>query len=389
MEFPYERVILSPKTVAGIGLRTPTLSESAAADIGGLWSRFYRDVFHRIPHKTTGRGIGLYHHYESDHLGGYDMMACCEVSDTEDLPADLLPARISGGPYARFILRGDVQKDVAAFWRKLWTMDLPRAYTTDFEEYICGSGGPENMEIHIYIALKEGPVQTPVRREMPAQPDKRANSGGDKSAFDFKRAFADLYRPAASPSLIQVPPMTFAMVDGAGDPASDCYQQALRLLYALSFSIKMRKKSGRPPEGYYDYVMPPLEGLWWSEGDGLDHSGRSGWRWTSMIRQPEFVTQAVWEEAVKEVRRKKPDLPVESARLAQLDEGLCIQALHLGPYVAEGATIEALSRFAQENGLAFDLGERKHHEIYLSDPRRTRPDRLKTVLRIPVQRTGG
>ena len=162
MNLSYERVVLSPKTVAGLGLRTSNLSDSMTDDIGGLWNRFYSQAFERIPDKVTGRGIGLYHHYESDHLGAYDMMACCEVASTEQVPEGFATATIAGGPYARFVIYGDVQKDVAAFWQELWTLGLPRAYTTDFEEYICGPGGMQDMEIHIYIALDEEKQASPV-----------------------------------------------------------------------------------------------------------------------------------------------------------------------------------------------------------------------------------
>lgn len=162
MNVSYERVVLSPKTVAGLGLRTSNLSDSMTEDIGGLWNRFYAEAFERIPDKVTGRGIGLYHHYEGDHLGAYDMMACCEVTGVDRLPEGFTTATIAGGPYARFVIHGDVQKAVAAFWQELWTLGLPRAYTTDFEEYICGSGGMQDMEIHIYIALDEEKQETPV-----------------------------------------------------------------------------------------------------------------------------------------------------------------------------------------------------------------------------------
>lgn len=215
--------------------------------------------------------------------------------------------------------------------------------------------------------------------------------GGKKPAqswekLDFKKAYPDLYLPKRTPSLVSVPPMPFLMVDGTGAPAGECYQQALQILYALAFSIKMRKMTGSVPQGYVDYVVPPLEGLWWSEGGRLDLSDRSSWHWTAMLRQPGFVTKAVLEEAVAEVRRKKPEVPVEKARLEVFEEGLCVQAMHLGPYSTEEITMDALVRFAAANGYREDLEERRHHELYLSDPRRVSPDRLRTVLRIPVKK---
>ncbi len=218
--------------------------------------------------------------------------------------------------------------------------------------------------------------------------------GGKKPAIageklDFKKAYPDLYLPKQTPSLVAVPPMPFLMVDGTGDPAGECYQEAVQTLYALAFSIKMRKRTGNVPQGYVDYVVPPLEGLWWSEGGQLDLSDRSSWHWTAMIRQPDFVSKAVFEEAAAQVRRKKPEVPVEKARLEMFEEGLCVQAMHLGPYSTEAATMNALVRFARENGYQEDLDERKHHELYLSDPRRANPDRLKTVLRVPIKRANG
>ena len=212
---------------------------------------------------------------------------------------------------------------------------------------------------------------------------KKPATSGKK--LDFKKAYPDLYLPKRTPSLVAVPPMLFLMVDGTGEPAGKCYQEALQTLYALAFSIKMRKMTGNVPQGYVDYVVPPLEGLWWSEGGQLDLSDRSSWHWTAMLRQPDFVTKAVFEEAVAEVRRKKPEVPVEKVRLEVFEEGLCVQAMHLGPYSTEETTMDALVQFAAANGYREDLGERRHHELYLSDPRRASPDRLKTVLRIPVK----
>ena len=205
--------------------------------------------------------------------------------------------------------------------------------------------------------------------------------------LDYKKAYRDLYQPGRTPALIQVPEMTFLSVEGQGDPAGATYQQALSVLYALAFSIKMSKLGGDIPEGYFEYAVPPLEGLWWCGQSGLDlATPRHQWQWLSLIRQPEFVTPAVFERAQTSCRRKKPELPVDRAKLIRLEEGLCAQIMHVGPYAAETATLSALRAWIAEQGLVEETGAvRRHHEIYLSDPRKTAPERMKTVLRLPVR----
>ena len=139
------------------------------------------------------------------------------------------------------------------------------------------------------------------------------------------------------------------------------------------------------PSGYFDYVVPPLEGLWWFEGADIAASRREDWEWTALIRQPDFVTPAVFDWAVEECRRKKPEVDVSAAQFSVLEEGLCVQRMHIGPYADEPATIADLHCFMAEQGLADCTSrERRHHEIYLSDPRRTDPSRLRTILRLPV-----
>jgi hypothetical protein len=206
--------------------------------------------------------------------------------------------------------------------------------------------------------------------------------------LDYKKEYPDLYLPKQKPALIKVPAMNFIMVDGKGDPASEPYQSAIQILYSLTFTIKMSKMSGRQPIGYFEYVVPPLEGLWWCEGGKFDwHKPKSEWWWTSMIRQPEFVTQAVFEWAVAESQRKKPEVDVSKARLNSFEEGLCVQMMHIGAYDDEYRSIELIEQYIAENGLTNLTGDiDKHHEIYLSDPRKTAPERLKTVLRFPVKR---
>lgn len=203
--------------------------------------------------------------------------------------------------------------------------------------------------------------------------------------LDYKKEFKDLYMPKQKPALIEVPPMSFIMVNGKGDPQQEEYQNAISVLYALTFTIKMSKMSGSQPEGYFEYVVPPLEGLWWCEDGGFDFVKRDSWRWTSMIRQPEFVTKEVFEWAVEECKKKKPQLDISQAGFERFTEGLCVQMMHIGPYSDEPKSIKMINDFIEESGLADATGiERKHHEIYLSDPRKTAPDKLKTVLRHPV-----
>jgi hypothetical protein len=203
---------------------------------------------------------------------------------------------------------------------------------------------------------------------------------------DFKKIQKALYRPPRSPVRIQVPEMGFIAVDGQGAPQGEDYQKALQTLYALTFAIKMSKMSATQPAGYFEYVVPPLEGLWWSEGGALDmQAPKESWRWTSMIRQPDFVDEKVFEWAQIRCREKKPEVDVSGARLIRFEEGDCVQMMHVGPYEAETCSIGTMKEFMAENGLRDETGDiRKHHEIYLSDPRKTAPEKLKTVIRLPV-----
>lgn len=208
--------------------------------------------------------------------------------------------------------------------------------------------------------------------------------------LDYKKEYKDLYQPAAQPSLIDVPSMIFIAVDGAGDPnVCQEYKAAMEILYGLSFTIKMSKMNGTQPAGYFDYVVPPLEGLWYVDGvdfDGTNVTDKSLFRWTSMIRQPEFVTAEVFEGAKAALAKKKPQLDTSKARLMEYTEGLCVQIMHKGTFDSEPANIEKMRAFAAENGYAEDFSQgRYHHEIYLSDPRKCAPERLRTVVRHPIK----
>ena len=207
--------------------------------------------------------------------------------------------------------------------------------------------------------------------------------------LDYKKEFKALYQPPAKPTLIDVPEMRFIAVDGRGDPNTcEEYKQAMEILYGLSFTIKMSKMNGTRPEGYFEYVVPPLEGLWSVEGvafDGVNVADKGRFCWRSMIRQPEFVTEAVFEAARAALQKKKPELDVSKAEFITYTEGLCVQIMHIGSYDDEPASIEKMRRFAAENGYVEDFTNcRLHHEIYLSDPRRCAAERLKTVIRHPI-----
>ncbi|OQB13771.1 MAG: hypothetical protein BWY15_01620 [Firmicutes bacterium ADurb.Bin193] len=206
--------------------------------------------------------------------------------------------------------------------------------------------------------------------------------------FDYKKMYKDLYMPKAVPHEIMVVPMTFIMVDGKGDPNAEDgeYSAAVGLLYALSYTVKMSKMGAHVPDGYFEYAVPPLEGLWWmADGKkGVDYARKDQFCFVSMIRQPEFVTPEVFEWARREVEAKKK-LDTSRARLELFDEGLCVQCMHIGPFDDEPATVEKMERFIIDNGLYNDIGDcRRHHEIYLSDPRKGDISKMKTVIRIPV-----
>ncbi len=204
--------------------------------------------------------------------------------------------------------------------------------------------------------------------------------------FDYKKEYKDLYLPKAKPMLIKVPSINFIMVDGIGDPNNNpSFEKAVELLYGLSFTIKMSKMKGNQPEGYFDYVVPPLEGLWWIDGGVFSFEERNNWKWTVMIRQPEFVSEGVYKWACNELERKKPELETERARFEAFEEGLCVQMMHVGPYSTEPETMKEINDFLRQNRLSDRLGSGgKHHEIYLSDPKKSNPETMKTVLRHPV-----
>lgn len=210
-------------------------------------------------------------------------------------------------------------------------------------------------------------------------------------AFDFKKEYKELYAPKKGPGIIEVPPITYVAVCGSGDPNEEdgAYQQAIAVLYAISYTIKMSKKGVRQIDGYVDFVVPPLEGFWWQEGiEGADYAHKETFNWTAVIRLPDFVTREVFDWAVQEATKKKK-IDCSIAEYLQVDEGLCVQCLHVGSYDDEPATVEAMDAFARERGYVIDLSQdRRHHEIYLSDARKVAPEKLKTIIRHPIKLAG-
>lgn len=209
--------------------------------------------------------------------------------------------------------------------------------------------------------------------------------------FDYKKEYKDLYQPKTKPSIIEIPEMIFIAIDGKGDPnTSNEYKEALEILYGLSFTIKMSKMSGTQPEEYFEYVVPPLEGLWYVDDakfDGTNITDKNRFCWTSMIRQPEFVTEKVFENARNALAKKKRELDLSKARLITMTEGLCVQIMHKGTYDNEPESIAKIHEFAEKSGYTEDISDtRFHHEIYLSDPRRCAAENLKTVIRHPIRR---
>ena len=208
--------------------------------------------------------------------------------------------------------------------------------------------------------------------------------------FDYKKEYREFYLPPCRPVLVQIPEMHFVAVRGKGDPNEEngAYQRAMQLLYGIAFTIKMSKKGDRRIAGYFDYVVPPLEGLWEQTGSAagtLDYGRKDDFAWISMIRLPDFVTRADFEWAVAEASAKKKT-DFSAAEFLTVTEGLCVQCMYIGSYDSEPDTIAKMHAFMEENGLASDFSDtRRHHEIYLSDARRTAPEKLKTVIRLPVK----
>lgn len=207
--------------------------------------------------------------------------------------------------------------------------------------------------------------------------------------FDYKKEYKEFYMPKKTPSIVTVPKMNYIAVRGKGDPnaKNSEYKHSIELLYAIAFTIKMSYKGDYKIDGYFQYVVPPLEGFWWQEGaEKLDYSRKEDFNFISVIRLPDFVTKKDFVWAVEQAEKKK-DKDFSDVEFLSVDEGLCVQCMHIGSYDNEPETIELMDSFARENGYEIDISDtRHHHEIYLSDPRRCDESRLKTVLRHPIKK---
>lgn len=207
-------------------------------------------------------------------------------------------------------------------------------------------------------------------------------------AFDFKKEYKEFYLPKAKPEIVTVPKANYIAVRGVGDPNEEggAYKAAVGVLYAVAYTIKMSKMGDHRMEGYYDFVVPPLEGFWWQDGiDGVDYTNKALFQWISVIRLPDFVTKMDLDWAVAEAARKKK-LDCSKADLLTLDEGLCVQIMHMGLFDDEPATVALMDEYLAANGYKNDFSEtRLHHEIYLSDARKVAPEKWKTVIRHPIK----
>ncbi|MGX7088340.1 GyrI-like domain-containing protein [Gemella morbillorum] len=207
--------------------------------------------------------------------------------------------------------------------------------------------------------------------------------------FDFKKEYKELYKPKDKPNIINVEKANFIAVRGVGDPNAENseYKQSISLLYPIAYAIKMSKKGDYKIDGYFDFVVPPLEGFWWQEGiKGVDYANKQNFHFISLIRMPDFVTKEVFEWAIEETTRKKKE-DFSKVEFFTYDEGLCVQCMHIGSYNDEPITVEAMHEYMIEQGYELDItDERFHHEVYISDVRKTSPEKLKTVLRHPIKK---
>lgn len=207
--------------------------------------------------------------------------------------------------------------------------------------------------------------------------------------FDFKKEYKEFYMPKGKPEIVTVPAMNYIAVRGCGNPNEEGgdYKKSIELLYGIAYTIKMSKKGDHKIDGYFDYVVPPLEGFWWQDGvDGIDYSHKENFRWISVIRLPDFVTRSDFEWATEEATRKKK-MDFSKVEFLTVEEGLCVQCMHTGSYDDEPATVSMMHEFIETQGYALDITDKRlHHEIYLSDARKVAPEKLKTVIRHPIRK---
>ena len=206
-------------------------------------------------------------------------------------------------------------------------------------------------------------------------------------AFDFKKEYKELYMPKNKPAIVTVPSMNYIAVHGQGDPNLEDgeYKQAIGMLYGIAYTIKMSRKGDHRIDGYFDFVVPPLEGFWWQDGvTGVDYGHKENFKWISVIRLPDFVTKEDLDWAVEDAARKKKQ-DFSKVEFLTYDEGLCVQCMHIGPYDDEPATVARMHDYMEQMGYALDItDQRLHHEIYLGDARKVDPEKLKTVIRHPI-----
>ncbi len=209
-------------------------------------------------------------------------------------------------------------------------------------------------------------------------------------AFDYKKEYKEYYMPKNKPSIVKIPKMNYIAIRGKGNPNEENseYKDSIGLLYAIAFTIKMSYKGSYKIDGYFEYVVPPLEGFWWQEGnkDGIDYKSKDKFNFISIIRLPDFVTKKDFDWAIEEATKKKKR-DFSKVKFLTYDEGICVQCMHLGSYDDEPATINLMNEYIKENGYELDITDtRYHHEIYLSDPRKCDVSRLKTVIRHPIKK---
>ena len=208
-------------------------------------------------------------------------------------------------------------------------------------------------------------------------------------AFDYKKEYKEFYMPKNKPEIVDIPPMNYVAVRGKGNPnvAGGDYQQAISILYAVAYTLKMSYKTDYKIEGYFEYVVPPLEGFWWQDNvTGFDYSNKDAFNWISVIRLPDFISERDFAWAVQTASKKKK-IDCSPAEFLTIDEGLCVQIMHLGSFDSEPATVALMENYLKEQGFVNDLNEQRlHHEIYMSDARRVAPEKWKTVIRHPIKK---
>ena len=208
-------------------------------------------------------------------------------------------------------------------------------------------------------------------------------------AFDFKKEYKEYYMPKNEPSIIEIPKINYIAVSGKGNPNDEGgeYKKSIELLYDVAYTIKMSYKGTYKIDGFFEYVVPPLEGLWWQDGiKGMDYNRKGDLNFISLIRLPDFVAEEDFNWAIKECTNKKK-IDLSKVKFFTYNEGLCVQCMHIGPYDEEPITVSLMHKYLQENGYELDINdEKKHHEIYLGDPRKCEPSKLKTVIRHPIRK---